>query len=532
MKIKLFNLLAPVAFLALSGLSACQEDKDEDLNLARMFMPTGAIQSVGSATTVKLSWQEALFADAQQANYTVEVATDTLFTTPVVLSVTTDTTGVTLTDEKLNVRQVYYARVKTNAMANTPESKWVVSSRFLIPGEQIFTRTRVIDRAAAFEWRETAGLTKIVLTPEAGTPLEVPVTADDIAAKGKTVGNLTAATSYTAEVFAGTKSKGFLNFRTEAPLSGNLVDLRGITGKASALADTILDVPAGSTIILKRGETYNISAAIALNKAVTILSGPDLNDPSQATIFFTSNFNFAAGSVIDYIDFKEVNFRGNAYGSNYVFNTTGAATVGRISFESCRAEVFRGLARIQSGATTIDNFVVNNSVLDSLSNYGVLTVDNAACKVNNIAIKNSTIYKAEKVITSRQNSVSLVLENCTVNEAPLGGDTNYLIDYSTAATNTVSQGITITNCIMGIAKSGIANNRVVKGIRTNAATPISVTNTYKTSDYVSNTNLIPSLISYNGTSFDLFQSPKAGDFKIKDTGFAGKSTAGDPRWRF
>jgi hypothetical protein len=133
-----------------------------------------------------------------------------------------------------------------------------------------------------------------------------------------------------------------------------------------------------------------------------------------------------------------------------------------------------------AASTTIDNFVINNSVLDSLSNYGVLTVDNAACKVNNISIKNSTIYKAEKVITSRQNSVSLVLENCTINEAPLGGDTNYLIDYSTSATNTVSGGIIIANCILGIAKSGVINNRIVKGIRTNAATQISVSNTFKT----------------------------------------------------
>jgi Domain of unknown function (DUF5123)/Domain of unknown function (DUF4957) len=531
MKFKILNLLAPVALLAFTGLSGCQEEKDETLELARMFMPTGAIQSAGGTTTVKLTWQEALFAKADDATYTVEVSTDTLFTTPVVLSVTTDTTAVTLTDEKLSVRQRYYARVKTNALGNTPESKWVVSSRFLIPGEQIFTRSRAIDRAAAFEWRETAGLTKLVLTPAGGAPREIAVTPADIAAKGKTVEGLTGGTAYTAEIFAGAKSKGFINFRTDVALSGNLVDLRGISGKPAALADTILDVPAGSTIILKRGETYNIAAAVALNKAVTILSGPDLVDPRQATIFFTSNFNFAAGSVIDYIDFKEVSFRGNAYGSNYIFNTTGGATVGRISFESCRAEVFRGLARIQSGATTIDNFVVNNSVLDSLSNYGVLTVDNATCKVNNIALKNSTIYKAEKVITSRQTSVTVVLENCTINEAPVGGDTNYLIDYSQSATNTVSGGITISNCIMGIAKSGIANNRVVRGIRTNAATAVTVSNTYKTADYVSNSNLIPNLIAYSGTSFNLFQNPKAGDFKIKDAGFAGKNTAGDPRWR-
>jgi len=531
MKFKIVNFFLPVCILTLLCLASCKEDMEEQtFEPERMFMPTGDIQSAGFVTSVKLIWKESLYADPANTSYTIEVASDTLFQTPVVYTATTDTAGITITDENLGVRQRYFARVKTNATGNIPESKWVVSSGFLIPGEQIFTSTRTIDRAVALGWRQSPGLTKIVLTPAGGTSFDVALSETDNAAGSKIVENLTANTSYTAEIFAGTRSRGYLTFRTEEPLSGNLIDLRGITGKASALADTLLDVADGSIIILKRGETYTISSGISLSKSFTIMSGPSLTNPDRAIIFFTNNFNFVDGSTIDKIEFKDVIIRSDNYSGRYVFNTTGGATVNTISFDGCHAEIFRGLVRLQSGSTTVNNFVVNNSILDSLANYGVLTVDNATCMVNNIAIKNSTIYKAEKVITSRQNSVSVVIENSTFNEAVRGGDTNYLIDYSVSATNTVSQGIIITNSILGVGKSGAAN-RTVRGIRTNESTPIQVNNSYKTADYVATSNLIPNLTDYSGTSFNLFTDPKNGNFTIKDAGFTGKATAGDPRWR-
>ena len=45
------------------------------------------------------------------------------------------------------------------------------------------------------------------------------------------------------------------------------------------------------------------------------------------------------------------------------------------------------------------------------------------------------------------------------------------------------------------------------------------------------TNQLTGLTSYTKTTAELFTDPAKGDFTYKDTGFAGKSTAGDPRWR-
>ena len=159
-----------------------------------------------------------------------------------------------------------------------------------------------------------------------------------------------------------------------------------------------------------------------------------------------------------------------------------------------------------------------------------ITVDVVTAKTDNIIIRNSTIYKAEKIITSRNNSISVLIENCTINEAPIGGGGSYYVDYNTAATNNVTNGITINNCIFGIGKAN-AGARTIRGVRANAATTINASNNFRTFDQVSLGNDIPSIITYGKTSLELFMDPYNGNFKIIDGTFPGRNTSGDPRWR-
>jgi hypothetical protein len=100
-------------------------------------------------------------------------------------------------------------------------------------------------------------------------------------------------------------------------------------------------------------------------------------------------------------------------------------------------------------------------------------------------------------------------------------------------TYSVDQGITVNNCILGVGKNNAGSN-AVKGIRASTTTLISCLNSYNTSDYVLTATSpypIPNLIAYSGLSTTLFENPKQGDFTIVDKSFAGKSSAGDPRWR-
>ena len=112
----------------------------------------------------------------------------------------------------------------------------------------------------------------------------------------------------------------------------------------------------------------------------------------------------------------------------------------------------------------------------------------------------------------------------------MGNSASYYVDYSTAGTNNVTNGITINNCILGIGKN--SNGAfTVRGIRSNAATTINASNNYRTSDHVSAGNDFPNIITYAKASTALWQNPLIGQFKIIDNTFAGRNTSGDPRWR-
>jgi len=527
---KILRFFCPALLCLVLGVVSCKEDDDEEIDQLRMFMPTGNISSASGENQVTLTWQESLLSNGQ-ASYTVEVAADTLFETPVVFTGVTDTTAITLTEEQLEVRQTYFARIKANAQGNTPESKWLTSNGFGIRGVQLFLdnpvkSTDLTEVGVILRFTSREDLTSIVLTDENGATQEIALTPADLSAGSVVIDNLTSRTTYTANILAGDRNRGTTTFRTKEPLAGILIDLRGIEGRPGVLQDTITLVPNGSTIILKRGMTYTISATTSLDRSVTITSGTDLTIEELASIYFTSNFNIVAGSNISKIHFQDVNMSSDDATNRYIFNINQASAIETLSFDNVRASMFRGLVRLQAQPTIITRFSLNNSVVDSIGSYGIINVDVATSMVENISLTNSTIYKAEKVIVSRNNSSSVLIENVTINEAPVSGQ--YLIDYSTSGTNNVTDGIVLRNIILGTGK---ADSQTIRGIRSSTTTSVEVSNSYSTSDYVTTNFPITGLTAYSGTALNLWVNPKNGNFQFKDQSFAGRTSAGDPRWR-
>lgn len=523
--------LVITGFLA-SAVISCQKHYEGDFTLPHQFKP-GDINITTGETKATLSWLASLFSDSA-TTYTVQVSQDPAFGGNIVFDRVVNTTSAVVTDSVLQIRQFYFARVKANSVGSTSESGWVVSSKFSISGEQIFlplTISDIVDNAVRLKWKITPGLTRIVMTPQSGTAFTVNLTPADVAAGQIIISGLTPNTDYSAEIFDAAKSRGYLVFKTTAPLSGNIVDLREITGRPSVLADTLPLIDDNSTVILKRGLTYLISANLNLSKSVKIISGADLADTSKAIISLPANFNITAGSTIDHLDFQDVALIATDYASKYVFNISNACTINRISFESCRIEKMRGVCRLQTAVISLSTYSINNCIIDSISNYGIITIDNVNCKADNISITNSTIYKTERgVISSKQTqgSTSVLIDKCTFNEAPLANSTaSYIVDYNTFD---VANGIKITNCIFGRGKPNGDSVRV-RDIRAGSSTTITSTNNYQTSDHIIVANALTPVIAYSGTSFALWVDPNAGNFKFADNNFAGKSTAGDPRWK-
>jgi hypothetical protein len=509
----------------LSVFVACK--KENDLGQVRFFRPVGAAALVADSNAILASWLKIQGA----SSYTIQVSRDTFRT--IDQSVVVSDTGRVLVKD-LQWDKLYQVQVRANAADTAFSSRWSSLGAIKTPRfPTILTSPAIGDiteTAVKVSWTSsgaTVTSVKILKASDSSVVTTVALLPADVTAQSKIVNGLTAATPYIIFLYSGANVRGWVNFSTKAPYSGTVINLTGITGRPSVLADTIPLIPSGSTVVLKRGENYNIAAAINFSKTITIVSGGDLTVPGQAVITMPSNFNVTSGSVIDSIIFNDVTLRGTDYTAKYVFNIDKACTIGKMSFIGCRAEIFRGVVRLQSQPAIVNNFLVDNCIVDSLAGYGLINVDNVVAKADNITIRNTTIYKAQLIVVSKNNSNSVTIENCTINEAPNGGGSSYYIDYSTL---NVTNGIIINNSIFGLGKvNGAA--QTVRGIRAGTATPISAANNYRTSDQVSLGNDIPNIITYTRPSAQLWQDPANGNFKIIDASFPGRNTTGDPRWR-
>jgi hypothetical protein len=509
-------------------LTACK--KEEVLpDALRLFRPVSTKEGLVSPSNyIEAKWQ----AVKDAASYTVELSRDTFKTVDV--SLTLDTNYVIF--ENLKYFQLYQVQVRANASNEAKNSKFSYLGAIKTPKFPTILNTPTIndvtDAAVKVSWTN-AGATvtkiKVYLDSDRSTLIkEVTLNSTDVTNQYKIVSGLLGSKSYYMELYSNTTLRGYDIYNTKAPFSGVIVDLRDIENRPNILVDTLPVVPSGSTIILKRGLVYNVPAAYDLDRTVIIVSGDDLLNPNQATINLVSNFNVKASSNIDSIVFRNVRLRSDSYSGKYVMNISKAGNIDKIKFDGCNAAVFRGLVRLQTAVINVNTFEVNNCVIDSISNYGVINVDNVNCKVNDFVFKNSTFYRVEKFITSRQNSNSILVENCTFNEAPFGG--NYLIDFSQSATNNITAGIKFYNNILGV---GYNNNGIVavRGFRANASVNVDVSNCFTLSDYVNTSNPFPNITAYTKPSTDVFTNPSAFNFKIKDASFPGKNSAGDPRWR-
>lgn len=508
-------------------ISACT--KIEELGEApRLFRPVLKESLVADGNWIKASWQAVKGA----TSYTAQISTDTFKTIAATLKV--DSNYVLF--ENLKWEKLYQVQVRANALDTAKNSGIsflgaIKTARFPtilnIPG-----LGDVNDNSVKVSWTNSgAAVTEIRILSGTDSALinKVTVNPNDIANAFKVVSGLKSSTSYIIFLYSGTTVRGWANFNTKAPLQGTIIDLREFTGVTTLLMDTVPDIPSGSIILLKRGETYSISAALSLNKTLTFTAGADLLNPNLPIISFANNFNIVSGSNIDSLVFSDIILRGTDFNSKYVFNINTACNIGKIRFENCLAEIFRGVVRTQSQPAIIGKLEMNNCIVDSVKDYGVFNIDVATSRADNITVTNSTIYSTYKFIVSRNNSTSVLVENCTFNDNPLGNSA-YMIDYSTAGTNNVTNGITVNNCIFGAGKINVGST-LAKDYRASATTVVNASNNFRTTDRISGGGDLPNIITVTKTSIELWQNPLSGNFKIIDKAFAGRSTSGDPRWR-
>jgi len=500
--------------------------KDELKPSRSMLVINGSFKFKGGDTAIVVSWPKAMFSKDNSVSYQLDISTDSTFTTfpsDTFSLVVKDTASVTFTDRDLTPKKVYFARVKALASASSTMSAWLVSPRFLItdsiPPINIMYNipdAEIIDTAVLVHWSKNENVTGFKITDSIHkTEKDITLTDENKADTSLLIGGLKPGTAYTIQLLAGKISYGIRYITTKQGITGShIIDLSGISGRPAILYDTLPLVPAGSTVVLQRGQTYPFSTTLMLGNSVVIMSKPGFGP--QATLDFKGvSFDCVDQSHIDSLVFSDLRMTGD-FAAGYMINVSTSVTIGKIVIENSSISSLRGIARFKSSTPVIvNNVYVTNCIADSINGYGVVCVDNAAVTVNNIFFTNSSFINNNVVITSKSQSNSIMIRNCSFYNSP--GSGKYVFDYS-AALN-ITGGASISNCLFGMTGGA-------QWYRAGAATTVAVTGSYGTSDYAS--KLPAGLSAYPaGNSANTFKDGNHGDLTLIDI---NSPNAGDPRW--
>lgn len=383
MKLSIYNRIAVMAIpVILVLVLSCEKKVQEDFIPERMFMP-GDIQVTAGETQVKLQWKASLFAETRPEKYTVQISKDTMFAGAVDHTVTVDTNTAIITDAVLTVKQKYFARVKADALGSSEESHWVTSAGFMITGEQIFLAINdadLKDKSVILKWRVIPGITKIVLTPEGGTATDLVVEAGEASAGAKTLAGLTPNTKYTAEIFAGTLTKGIINFETKEPSLYTVTLTPGqslFDAVAAAANNDVIGLQPGSYDI-KDGTGIFANLTI-LQKAISIVSVS--GDPSNTKVNYREITlkGTGAGVTLKGIELDGAPATAAGQQALYFLNLIGAAS--------------------DDAAATFTDILVENCIVHDMANdflRGNRAANNAH-KINSIKVKNSRVYNSAMV---------------------------------------------------------------------------------------------------------------------------------------
>ncbi|HLR36819.1 MAG TPA: DUF5123 domain-containing protein, partial [Chitinophagaceae bacterium] len=477
---------------------------------------------ISHTSDVLVSWDPSLYTSSTDTSviYTVQISKDSTFQSEPLFEFTTDTTGFRLTDEKIEVRQKYFARVRANNLGDRPSSQWVVSHGFQIQGIQIMLtrKTKVQSTKVQLHWIPQSDISQLVLVADSIHGFDttrINITSSEVSSGIIEVDNLSPNTIFHVELYTDQKSVGYANFKTKPAINGHIVDLSSITGRPEILSDTLSNIPAGSVVLLKRGANYAFNSGYSFEKSVTIMSKPGFTERAHIDMD-GSSLNVEEDLTLDSIVFKDLTISGE-YGSSYLLNVSRTCEVAKIEFNNCKLNNMRGVFRIKSSnVIQVNNINYFNCVIDSINGYGVMNINNSAAQVNNIRLRNTTISNAQIIIAGEANVDSVLFGHCTFYNAPARSG-KFTVDFGH---DNKAAYVGFTSCLFGKTEG-------TKGARIGDGAQLYVSNSYKTNDYESTSKDITGLILFDQPSNKVFKDPKNRDFTIIDSNFPA---VGDPRW--
>lgn len=530
------NILSCLFILGLTiCFTSCEDVNDwgTDGSYNRMFSPVTFETAKVGATSVDLRFSSV----PNAKSYVIEFSKDSLefkaitntveiLAEDIVLDSTSTSKVYLTTVKKLDPEMRYSARMKATSNNGLPESLWVTLT-FKTSGEQILNAvSNITESSATLTWEAEAEVTHLLLSGGGLSKKEITLSASNIAESKFDLSDLKQNTSYTVEIYDGSRKKGTKSFMTAQRISGdgkryfmtgteNIVDfLNGITD-----SEVVLVIP--STAKFAIGDVWTLPAHI---KSLTLWGLVGAVEGQAAISFKEIKLDNTVSTFKLWIHNMKVT--GTDASADYVLNDnpTGARTISEFKIDNCLVTAFRGVLRMRA-ALTVGKIEIDNCLISNIGSYGVITIDAATVAVGSISMTNSTVYKINNttLITCKSKPSSLKIDYCTLYDVV--GKDKYIVNFDGKAAN-VAGTFTINNCLFGASDATISTRATNPKIESTF-----VYDSYKTNDYsVASGYPLTGVLDYDNTSANLFTDPVNGNFKIKDTNIGGEKQPGDPRW--
>lgn len=552
---KLF-LIAAVSVGCIS-LTGCSDD--DDMTLDRLFRPVlnDVVTGLDSENKPYMTLEWDNYASANQYVARIESMSGTD-----VKEITTDAT--TCTFYNLDYDQEYNVYIYSMNTENGLQSKeyTTVATTPDFPTALLNVSTgNVIDTQVRVRWSAGAVYDSLAVVNEMTNELAAYalVSESDLEAQNIIVRNLEPSTSYRVEAYLNDVYQGKKRFKTASSenYDGTVVDLRGLTAEesykwfsmssgsnyANAIDSLVALYPDQDiTIVMQGGVKYRIPTVDIPSTTGKIKFVTGLTLSGNAYLCVTGNFAVKENSHVEELAFDKISFTDDEtkprtsanYGGTYLFNFNRAnSSCRKINVKNSEIKYKRGVCRIQTTAT-IDEFCVDNCIIDSIGGYGITNADNDAAEIKNITVKNSTLSNCALVFvaTKGPDTESVTVENCTFVYSV--AKSRYLFNFSKKS---VTNGIKLKNCLFGVAGetyeklsdafAGWAGNTVPE-----------VSDAYFTSDLLWKMTAAEPPVpesQFEGTTLSTdtkgtFANPEAGDFRIINTAELKNAHPGDPRW--
>lgn len=550
-------LLIAVASLGFVTLVSCSDD--DDATLDRLFRPIlkDVVTGLGAENKPYMTLEWDKYASANMYVARIE-STDGKDVKEITTEENTCTFNDLAYDQDYNV-YIYSMNTETGlqskeytTIATTPDLPTLLAN---------ISTSNIIDTQVRVKWSDGAVYDSLAVVNDLTNELAAYhlVTPEDLTAENVIIRNLEPSTAYRVEAYLDKAYQGKKRFTTAASenYEGTVIDLRSMTEEESykwfsmsstseyenAIDSLVKTYPDQDiTIVFQGGVKYRIptvnipstTGKIKFVTGLTLSGNAEFCVTGSMAVASNANVNELAFDKISFIDDESKPKTSSNYGGTYLFNFNQAnATCGKINIKDSEIKYKRGVCRIQTTAS-IDEFCIDNCIVDSIGGYGITNADNANALINNVVVKNSTLSNCALVFvaTKGPDFKSVTVENCTFVYSV--AKSRYLFNFKGKS---VADGIVLKNCLLGVtgetpkklsdAFSGWVGNTVPE------ASGLYFTNDLKwkmTTAEPPEPEAQFDGITLSTDTKGTFANPETGDFRIINTAELKDSHPGDPRW--